>query len=121
MNREQRRRLSSTPSPRSVPVTVSREVPVSVIMGADGSRQVIQTDTDEPCFECPCCVLWVKTVDTLREAMAEHEVADHAGAEGVGVIPGTGAFGELRVTLPPSELFPGCLVCQLLAGVVDNG
>jgi hypothetical protein len=105
MNRADRRRLSSKPSPGSEPVTVTRQVPVTIIAGADGSRTVVETDSAEPCYACPCCVLWAVTFDKLRLALVEHEDGQHA-AEG-----------------PPVDFvtrLPGCLVCQLLAGVVDK-
>ena len=98
MNREERRRLSAVPHEGSEPVTVSREIPVTMIAGAGGRQEVVQTDTDEPCYACKCCVLWVKTVEQLRASMLEHENGQHGG------------FGEA---------LPGCLVCQLLTGAAD--
>jgi hypothetical protein len=89
VNRAQRRH----PEQGGQPVTVSREVPMSVIVGGDGSRQVVNHDTDEPCFSCPCCALWSRNLDTLAGAMREH-ATEPAGAD-------------------PDAL---CLVCQMLAG-----
>jgi hypothetical protein len=91
------RRLSDTPQPGSKPVKVSREVPVTIISRADGTREVVETETAEPCYGCKCCVLWAATVETLRASMLEHEQGQHK-----------------RQTLP------GCLVCQLLAGAADE-
>lgn len=99
MNREQRRHLSATPRKGSEPVKVSREVPVTLIAGADGRREVVDIETEEPCYACKCCVLWVKTAEQLRASIVEHEHGQHGG------------FGEA---------LPGCLVCQLLAGVADG-
>jgi len=110
-NRAARRQLSTTPAPGSVPVQVSRELPVSIIMGADGSRQVVEMDTAEPCFGCACCALWSITVDSLRVAMVEHENGRHSGQ-------GAGYDLPARRTAA-ADTFAGCLVCQLLAGVVD--
>lgn len=79
------------------PVTVSREVPLSVIMGGDGSQQVINHETDEACFTCRCCALWARALDQLAVAMREH------ATEAPGAAPD-----------------PLCLVCQMLDGAAST-
>jgi hypothetical protein len=93
------RALSAVPSPGSQPVTVSREVPVTLLAGADGARQVVNHETDEPCYECACCALWARSLDTLGAAMRTHH--------------------DERHELP--ELHPDCLMCALLTGAVHGG
>lgn len=111
MNRQERRHLSATPQPGSRPVEVSRAVPMTMIAGADGRREVVNTDTDEPCYSCKCCVLWTETVETLRAAMLEHEQGEHTG--------NTVHLAQEEAWVRPEPL-PGCLVCQLLAGAADD-
>lgn len=98
-NREQRRHLSTKQTPGSVPVKVSHQVPVTMIAGADGRREVVDPE-GEPCYACACCVQWTSAVDKLRTSMVEHEDGEHADCA--------------------PTVFPGCLVCQLLAGVADG-
>jgi hypothetical protein len=105
VNRHERRHLSATPSKGSEPVRVSREVPVVIIAGAGGAQEVVEVETAEPCYGCKCCVLWTRSVDTLRLSMIEHEEGLHA---------------DCGPKILPIEMFPGCLVCQLLGGAADG-
>lgn len=99
MNRAERRHLSTTPVPGSVPVTVTREIPVTMMQTAGGDRHTINHDTDEPCYACPCCALWARNLDTLAAAIKEHHTAEH---------------------LEPQLWAGECLVCALLAGQADG-
>lgn len=101
LNREQRRHLSTTKTPGSVPVKVSRQVPVTMIAGADGRREVVDPE-GEPCYACACCVQWTGVVDTLRAAILDHEQQEH------------------KLLGCPKEDWSRCLVCQLLAGAADG-
>lgn len=100
MNRAERRQLSSVPVPGSTPVKVSREVPVTIISGADGAYDVVKMETDEPCYGCKCCALWAQTIDTLRAAILVHDKEEHA--------------------VVPASWIPDCLVCQLMSGTADD-
>lgn len=131
MNRAERRaaggkyphppRLSTTPAPGSRPVTVTREIPVTVLASGDGSRQVVNHDTDEPCFACPCCALWARSLDALAAAIREHEDGGHTqlpDGRHDRVCPLVWDGEHRRCTCV--AYLPGCLVCQMLAGAVDN-
>lgn len=88
------------------PVTVSREVPVTVLRHGDGRTEVINHDTAEPCYACACCASWARNLDQLAGAMREHSEAAH------------------ELTGAPTDASSGavsCLVCVLLAGELDEG
>jgi hypothetical protein len=114
--------LSATPAPGARPVTVTREIPVTVLASGDGSRQVVNHDTDEPCFGCPCCALWARSLDALAAAIREHEDGGHSqlpDGRHDRVCPLVWWDNDnARCTCV--EYLPGCLVCQMLAGAVDH-
>lgn len=87
------------------PVTVRREVPVTILTDPDGGRRVVNHDTDEPCFGCPCCALWARSLDELAAAIRDHEDAGHTQAGA----PRDFTTGEIS-----------CLVCAMLAGLADG-
>lgn len=89
-------KLPEAPDPRGRPVTVSREVPVTLLQTGDGGRHVVNHETDEPCYACPCCALWARSLDTLAGAIRAHAEQEHV------------------VVSPPLQ--PDCLVCQVLVG-----
>lgn len=92
--------LSAVPGPGSRPVTVTREVPLTLLAAAGGGApQVVNHETDEPCYECPCCALWSRSLDFLGDAMRTHH--------------------EERHEVP--ELWPDCLMCAMLTGAVHGG
>ena len=99
------RALSATPLPGSEPVTVSRSVPVSMIAGADGAREVVDLETAKACLTCKCCAVWHYGLDQLRAAMVTHYQDDHQWIA--------------RDTAGRAGAFPECVVCQLMAGAAD--
>lgn len=99
MNRAQRRQVVPKGTPGAVPVTVTREVPVTILTDSDGGRTVVEHDTAEPCYGCACCAVWARSLDQLAAAMRTHHDEEH---------------------LVPLVHNHACMVCAMLAGALDG-
>ena len=99
------RRAARKPA-KGQPVTVSRSIPLTVLQHGDGTGTVVNHETDEPCYDCPCCVLWARSLDALATAIKEHDAEMHGH---FGPVPTDHSFNEVS-----------CLVCAMLAGQADG-
>ena len=101
------------------PVTVSREIPVTVMQHADGSHTVVNHEADDPCYDCRCCALWARSLDALAAAIRAHEAEAHAQLEG-GLHDRNCRAVLFDAACTCVDRDPSCLVCAMLDGQADG-
>jgi len=84
-------------------ITQELNIPVHVIQGEDGSRQIVRDIEDQVCDpakgeNCKCCVLWRVALQAMRDDVVAHDRGGH-----------TRANRDMA-----------CNVCQMAGGAFDN-